>query len=91
MDLKTLQETPPWDWPTDAANRFQEILINYRADESDRLIAAELAGNLTVINDRLAETLMTIIRNPDEVEQLRATAAIALGPVLDLADTRRGC
>jgi hypothetical protein len=29
MDLKTLQDTPPWDWPTDAANRFQEILINY--------------------------------------------------------------
>jgi HEAT repeat protein len=87
MDLKTLQDTPPWDWPRDAANRFQEILINHRADESDRLIAAELAGDPTVINDRLAESLITIIRNPDEVERLRATAAIALGPVLDLADT----
>ena len=87
MDLKTLQDTPPWDWPEDAGNRFQEILIDRRADESDRLIAAELAGDFTVINDELAVSLMAIIRSPDEPEQLRATAAIALGPVLEQAET----
>jgi hypothetical protein len=57
MDLKTLLDTPPWDWPTDAGRMFQKILIDQRADESDRLVAAELAGDFTVINDDLADTL----------------------------------
>ncbi len=87
MDLKTLQDTPPWDWPRDAGKRFQEILIDHRANESDRLVAAELAGDLTVINDELADSLMAIIRSPDEPERLRARAAIALGPVLEQAET----
>jgi hypothetical protein len=66
---------------------FQEILIDHQANETDRVIAAELAGDLTVINDELASALTEIIRSPDEPEQLRATAAIALGPVLELAET----
>jgi hypothetical protein len=87
MDLKALQDTPPWDWPRDAGKTFQEVLVDARADESDRLIAADLAGDLVVINDELVDSLMTIIRSPDEPEQLRATAAIALGPVLEQAGT----
>jgi hypothetical protein len=87
MDLKFLQDTPPWDWPTDAGETFQEILTDHRASASDRLIAAELAGDMTVINDELADTLIAVISSPDEPEQLRATAAIALGPVLDQTDT----
>jgi len=46
MDLKTLLDTPPWDWPTDAGRMFRKILIDQRA-ESDRLVAAELAGDFT--------------------------------------------
>jgi len=87
MDLKTLQDTPPWDWPRDAGKKFQEILTGPQANETDRLIAARLAGDLTVINDELADALTAIIRRPDEPEQLRAAAAIALGPVLEQADT----
>jgi hypothetical protein len=87
MDLKTLQDTPPWDWPRDAGQRLQEILIDHRADESDRLVAAELAGDLTVINDELADSLTAIVRSPDEPERLRAKTAIALGPVLEQAET----
>ena len=86
MDLKTLQDTPPWDWPRDAGKKFQKIRIDHEANETDRLIAAELAGDLTVINDQLADALMAVIRRPDEPEQLRAAAAIALGPVLEQAD-----
>jgi hypothetical protein len=71
MDLKTLQDTPPWDWPRDAAKKFQEILVDHQANETGRLIAAELAGDLTVINDELADALTAIIRRPDEPEQLR--------------------
>jgi hypothetical protein len=83
MDLKALQDTPPWDWPEDAGKKFQEILIDHQADKTDRLIAAKLAGDLTVINDDLADALTAIIRSPGEPEQLRVRAAIALGPVLE--------
>jgi len=86
MDLKTLVDTPPWDWPRDAGRTFQKILIDRRANESDRLVAAELAGDLTVINDDLAHTLLTVVCSVDEPDQLRARAAISLGPVLEQAD-----
>jgi len=86
MDLKTLQDTPPWDWPRDAGKKFHEVLIDHQANETDRLSAAELAGDLTIINDELADALTAIIRRPDKPEQLRAAAAIALGPVLEQAD-----
>jgi hypothetical protein len=87
MDLKIFLDTPPWDWPRDAGKRFQAILNDRRANESDRLAAAELAGDLTVINDELADSLTAIIRSPDEPQPLRAMAAISLGPVLQQADT----
>jgi hypothetical protein len=66
---------------------FQKILIDQRADESDRLVAAELAGDFTVINDDLADTLLAVVGSADEPEQLRAKAAISLGPVLEQAET----
>jgi hypothetical protein len=87
VDLKTLMDTPPWDWPKDAGKIFQKILNDSRAEESDRLVAAELAGDSTVINDDLADALMAIIRHADEPEKLRARAAISLGAVLEQADT----
>ena len=87
VDLKTLIDTPPWDWPGDAGKMFQKILNDRRARESDRLVAAELAGDFTVINDDLADALMAIIRHTDEPEKLRARAAISLGAVLEQADT----
>ena len=87
MDLKTLLDTPPWDWPGDAGRTFWRILTDPRSKESDRLVAAELAGDFTVINDELADTLVTIASSADEPEQLRARAAISLGPVLEQADT----
>ena len=87
MDLKTLIDTPPWDWPRDAGNMFQMILSDSRGRVSDRLIAAELAGSSTVINDDLAGALMAIVGNVEEPEELRAKAAISLGPVLEESDT----
>jgi hypothetical protein len=66
---------------------FRKILIDQRADESDRLVAAELAGDFTVIDDDLADTLLTVVRSADEPGQLRAKAAISLGPVLEQAET----
>jgi hypothetical protein len=87
MDLKTLLDTPPWDWPRDAGRMLWRILVDPRAPETDRLVAAELAGDFTVINDDLAATLLTIAGSADEPEQLRARATISLGPALEQADT----
>ena len=53
MDLKDLLDIPPWEWPRDAAKRFQKALMD-RANASDRLVAADLAGDLVVVNDQLA-------------------------------------
>jgi hypothetical protein len=86
VDLKTLSDTPPWDWPSDAGKMFQKILNDSRAQKSDRLMAAELAGDSTVINDDLADALMAIVRDAVEQENLRARAAISLGAVLEQAD-----
>lgn len=86
LDLKTLQETPPWEWPKSAGKTFLKTLTDPGASESDRLIAANLAGDCVVINDALANALMTVVGNAKESDILRAKAAIAFGPVLELAD-----
>ena len=59
---------------------------NRQADESDRLLAAELAGDFTVVNDELADALLSILRSDDEPDALRAQAAISFGPALETAD-----
>ena len=87
MDLKTLLDTPPWDWPRNAGKILHRIMIDRQADESDRTDAAALAGDPIVVNDEIAKSLLAIIGSPDEPELLRARAAIALGPALELADT----
>ena len=87
MDLKTLKDTPPWDWPEGAGKMFMEVLLDDQADEFDRLLAAELSGDFTVMQDELADALLSIVRKGDEPEKLRAKAAISLGPVLEYADT----
>ena len=87
MDLKTLKNTAPWDWPRDAGTTLLGILRDDHAGQSDRLIAAELAGEFTVINDDLAHALLAVIRCRDDPEELRSIAAISLGPALEHADT----
>jgi HEAT repeat protein len=86
MDLKTLQETPPWEWPKGAGKMFLAILRDPRADAADRLLAADLAGDFTVIDDALADALLSIVGSAAEPEGLRARAAISLGPALEQAD-----
>jgi hypothetical protein len=45
-----------------------------------------LAGDFTVINDPLAHALLAIVGNAGEPAELRARAAISLGPALEQAD-----
>ena len=86
MDLKTLHDTPPWEWPEGAGKMFLAILRDPHADAADRLLAAELAGDFTVINDALAAALLSILGSTAESEELRARAAISLGPAIEQAD-----
>jgi hypothetical protein len=51
MDLNTLLNTDPWDWPDDASELLLETLVEKPASEADRLIAADLAGSITAMND----------------------------------------
>lgn len=86
MDLTTLRNTPPWDWPEDAANVLLGTLHDAGATAADRLVAVELASEVTVINQALAAALLSILHDEGEAEELRGSAAICLGPVLELAD-----
>jgi hypothetical protein len=88
MDVKTLKDTPPWDWPEGAGRMFLDLLRDDQAPESDRFLAAELAGDFTVINDELVDALLAILRSGAQSETLRGKAAISLGPVLEHADTQ---
>ncbi|MBI5017131.1 MAG: hypothetical protein HZB55_16810 [Deltaproteobacteria bacterium] len=86
MDLKTLRDTPPWDRPKNTGAMVLEVLRNPQADAADRILAVEVAGDFTVIDDELAAQLLLLVRNPAESEELRGDAAIALGPVLEYSD-----
>ncbi len=87
MDLKSLKDIPPWDWPADAGAMFLDILRDDQTAGADRLLAAELAGDLTVINDELVDALLSVLRSGGESEELRGQAAISLGPILEHAAT----
>jgi len=85
MNIKNLKDIPPWQWPTDAGQMLLDVLQDDQAPGSDRLLAAELAGDFTVINDELADALLSILLNPREPDGLRGQAAISLGPALEYA------
>jgi hypothetical protein len=87
MSLKTLTDTPPWDWPKGTGKMLLDILRTDRPSETDLLLATELAGDFTVINDELVDALLSILRSGDKSEKVRGRAAISLGPVLEHADT----
>ena len=63
-------------------------LRDRRSAASDRVLAADLAGDVTVMNDEVADLLLSIVQSADEPGRLRARAAISLGPALEEADTQ---
>jgi hypothetical protein len=85
MDLRILRDTPPWEWPEEADDFIIEILRDDHADKSERLLAAELAGDSTVINEELVDALLSIVLRGDETEELLCQAVLSLGPVLEYA------
>lgn len=87
MDLKMLESIPSWEWPEAAGPLLLGILRDKNTSASDLLLAAELAGDITVVNDDMVAALLAIARSNDHPEETRATAAISLGPVLEDTDT----
>ena len=87
MDLKALKDTPPWDWPAGTVEKLLNVLGDEQAIESDRLLATDMAGDCAIVNDELVATLLAILGNSEESKQVRARAAISLGPILEEADT----
>jgi hypothetical protein len=85
MNIMTLKDIPPWEWPPNADNIILEVLSDEQAADSDRLLAVELAGDATVVNDELAEALLSVLGDGSEPADLRGRAAIALGPALEYA------
>jgi hypothetical protein len=86
MNIKSLVDIPPWQWPKDAGKIILDVLRNDQADATDRLLAAEFGGDSVVINNDLAKALLSILCNPREPDPLRGQAAISLGPALESAD-----
>jgi hypothetical protein len=85
MSLKHLLEMGPWDWPQDTGERVAAVLRDGRAGAGERLAAVKMAGDHTLINDELAGLLLGIVAGEAEPDDLRAAAAIALGPGLETA------
>ena len=83
MNLKKLKDIPPWDWPADASALVINTLTNRKASNADRLLAADLAGEYTILSEEIAFALLTVVDTNEESDELRSKAAIALGPGLE--------
>ena len=83
MDVRALSSLPPWEWPADAGWLLLSALETDTREDPDRLLAVELTGSTTVMNDDLAQALLAIVRDPGETETIRGRAAISLGPTLE--------
>ena len=86
MDLTILDEIGPWEWPENAKQAIKDALGDRTRSVDERSTAANYAGEVVVMDDEMAGLLLAIITSPDEVDRLRARAAIALGPTLQQCD-----
>lgn len=87
MTLQQLENMPSWEWPPEARSLLLATLRDEKAPASDRQLAADLAGDLVVMNDELAAVLVDVLQSAAQPPEVRARAAISLGPALEDADT----
>jgi hypothetical protein len=87
LSLEGLSRIPDWDWPQNASDILLAVLRNPDADETDRVLAAELAGHIVAMNDAVADALLALVKDTGEAESVRGRAAIALGPTLEMMET----
>ncbi|MCZ7679233.1 MAG: HEAT repeat domain-containing protein [Sandaracinaceae bacterium] len=80
--LDDLKYRAPWEWPEDAKERLVAALGAEDVDQ--RRTAAALASD--AMDDELAAVVLERAMAADEDEEVRASAAIALGPSLEECD-----
>src|SRR3954447_24047456 len=86
-ELSALRDTPPREWPPTAREMLMQTLREGAPGSPERIWAVDLAGDLTVMDDRMADLLLSIVRSGEELPEVRAKAAISLGATLELTDT----
>lgn len=83
MDLETLANMEPWEWPDDAKETLVAALRDKNLPEDDRTLAVELAGDFVVVDDEIVARLIDLVTDSTESDEIRGTAAIAFGPALE--------
>jgi hypothetical protein len=86
MNVEMLARLEPSNWPGSASGIIRHRLLQRSSPLQGRVLAAELAGDLIVMNDKLARALLGLVRDNGEAPALRGRAAISLGPVLEEAE-----
>ncbi len=86
MELRKLTHLDPWDWPEGTNDLILTVLKDAENNTQDRILAAQMAGEINVINNELADTLLAIVADSNEPRELRQQAAISLGPALEEMD-----
>lgn len=85
-ELVLLENTEPWNWPTDAGEQLLQLLTDRETGPEERLLAVRLAGETLVMDDAIASALLALLGDGELPEDLRAQAAISLGPSLEQAE-----
>jgi len=85
-DIQKLYFMEPWSWPKSAAGTVLKALQNLDHDDTDRLLAIQMAGDFTIINDELAPALLELVSDKNEPEKIRGQAAISFGAVLEFIE-----
>jgi hypothetical protein len=65
MNIKTLKDIPPWQWPENAGQMFLDVLLDDQAHESDRLLAAIEAAAF-IRPHKASEILSPLLDSDDE-------------------------
>lgn len=87
MDIELLAEMEPWEWPEGAKEAILGAMTDREGPEDTRLIAAQLAGDFSVVDDEIVEVLLCILQDERESDEMRGRAAISFGPALEQAYT----
>lgn len=86
MDLSSWTRIPSWEWPPEVGTEVLRALEDTQRDPAERLVAANLAGQIAMDEPELFRVLSAIVADRGETDALRARSAIALGPGLEMAD-----
>jgi hypothetical protein len=86
MNWELLKNIPPWEWPEGSGEVLLDVLRDGATSDDDLLLAVQLAADVAVINDDIADALLSIAGSDDKPDEVRQRAAISLGPVLEEAD-----